>query len=41
MQVEREDVEHIEVLAFVFVNALCLDIEERGRINRYAAPLLD
>ena len=40
-QVEREDVEHVQVLPLVFVQALDLDVEERLRIHLHAGALLD
>ena len=36
--VEREDVEQVEMLALVFVQALDLHVEERRRVHRDAAP---
>ena len=41
VQVERDDMQYIEVLAFVFVDALGLDVEERRRVHDYATPLRD
>ena len=40
-QVEREDVEHVEVLPLVFVQALDLDVEERLGVHLHAGALLD
>ena len=39
--VEGDDVQHVEVLALVLVDAFHLDVEERVRVDRDAGPLQD
>ena len=38
-EVEGEDVQHVQVLPLVLVQALGLDVEERVRIHRHAGAL--
>ena len=40
-QIEREDVQDVEVLALVFVQALGLDVEQRIRVDHDAGALRD
>src|SRR5271154_6390658 len=37
--VQRDDVQDVEVLTFVFMNALDLDVEQRNRINLHSGAL--
>ncbi len=39
--VESQDMEQVQMLAFVFVEAFDLDIEDGGRVHIYAAFVLD